>query len=685
MKRNLGSTISSRSKKVACTVSAAALMLGVSSAATIGLHFQCNYGCGNNPSYTGYPVTLTAFGVDPANWENLLEMPTSYGSCSFTAPGYNLEELIDTTTSTNGLNPLANGSITVNWFANCANFTPFEGYQGIPPQSPVYIYANGGGFYTNTPGITGEQEVYATFLRDGINYGPNASGSPAGYGTPDNPLQAYYSIDVTGLKSLFTNTPFVVELMASADSMNLLTNAFVTDVGNNVTNSVSYPNTPPVDVQGDGGLWQRGIGGGLSTGSGVFSNTDHIHIASNIPQHGGTGAPPSGFDNAGTISGFILTDKPVVTMSPQTLPIAGPGDSLTLSAYAIGVPPLALQWRVNGTPIPGATNLSYGISNVNLTSGGNYDLVVSNAYGSATSKVSTVTVDKITQMPMTELVYDSNPSNAQHNGINIGATWSPSNSDGTITRNGVMSFNGADTNGITVSDAPGFDGPTGTVTFWMRAAVNSAGSASIFCRPTGTAGNDFIIAQNSGAPGSLSVLTPQTAINFTSTGSVGDDKWHFIALAFDQTAAGGAELFIDGNLDTTNANGSAWSWTQGQPIQIGYSWDPTWVPYNGLLSDVRYYDTNVTASQIKTIYMTGSVVRTNRLQMELEFQSAPQNGYILNWLEPSAVLQSAPSLDGPWSDVNGAVAPYLIVPVDAQQYFRYQYVPAALVSNPFLM
>ena len=33
----------SRTKKIACTVSAAALMLGVSSAATVGLHFQCNY------------------------------------------------------------------------------------------------------------------------------------------------------------------------------------------------------------------------------------------------------------------------------------------------------------------------------------------------------------------------------------------------------------------------------------------------------------------------------------------------------------------------------------------------------------------------------------------------------------------------------------------------------------------
>src|SRR5580658_3488766 len=106
MKRPLGSMISSRSKKVACTVSAAALMLGVSSAATVGLHFQCSYSCGAS-AYGGFPVTLTAFGVPPSQWENLLPTGTGYGSCVWVAPGYETNEIIDTTTSTNGLTPLS--------------------------------------------------------------------------------------------------------------------------------------------------------------------------------------------------------------------------------------------------------------------------------------------------------------------------------------------------------------------------------------------------------------------------------------------------------------------------------------------------------------------------------------------------------------------------------------------------
>ena len=378
MKRKLGSILSSRNKKIACTVSAAALMLGVSSAATIGLHFQCSYGCGHNPSYSGFSVTLPAFGVPTNGWENLLPTGTGYGGCSWTLPGYTTNEVIDTETSTNGLNPLPNGSINVSWFANAANYDPFGGY-GFA--APFYEHSGGGqgAIDVATNPSTGEEQIYSSFLRDGVNYGPNGpagTSTPAPYGSADNPLEAYYYVDVTGLKTLFTNTPFVVELMASADSMYDLTNAFVIDVANSVTNSVSYPNTAPPNPQG-GAPWTRGIGGGLSTVSGVFSNVDHIHIMSNPPQHGGTGSPPTGYDNAGTISGFILTDKPVVTMSPQSIPLSGPGDTDQLSAYAIGVPPLSYQWQFNGQDIPGATTLTNTFPAV-LANAGSYTLVVTN-------------------------------------------------------------------------------------------------------------------------------------------------------------------------------------------------------------------------------------------------------------------------------------------------------------------
>ncbi len=673
----------SRTKKIACTVSAAALMLGVSSAATVGLHFQDNY-C-SAYAYSGFPVTLTAFGVESNAWENLLPMDTGYNACKLTdAPfGYTLTELIDSTTSTNGLNPLPSGaSLNVTWWGPTANFTPFAGYAGSLPN---YTEPGGPGGANNvrTNAASGEEQIYASFIRDGVNFGP--APPPGG---ADNNQPGYY-IDITGVKSLFPSN-FVVELMASSDSMDTLTNALVIDLANNLTNTVSYPNTPPVADVGDGHnsdsseTWVRGAGGGLSTVSGPL-NTDHLYITSVQPAHGGNKSDGTDFNHAGNISGFIITDKPVVTMSPQPVPAVAPGDSINLSAYAIGVPPLSLQWRRNGTAIPGATNLSYGFSNITAASGGTFDLVVGNTYGSATSKVVTVTVDQIAQSGTSNVVYDSNPSGSQHDGVNLGATWEASDTDGTTTRTGLMSFGTGSTNGISVADASAFDGPTGTVTFWMRTAANNSVSAgaTIFCRPDPGNGSDFIIYQGSGSPGNLNVQGPGTSVAFGSVGAVGDNKWHFVAVSFDQSASGGVTLYVDGAVDSTNANANAWSWTTGQPLQIGYTTDLTFQNYTGLLDDVRYYNTVLSADRVSALFH--NVTDENDLSMWLDFANPPENGYILNWSEPSSELQSAPTLLGPWLDVEGAVSPYTIVPSQAQQFFRYRHTPQHAVSNPYLM
>jgi hypothetical protein len=670
----------SRTKKAACTVSAAALMLGVSSAATIGLHFQDNYCLA--PAYSGFPVTLTAFGIAPGGWESLTEMGTGYG-CTPNMVIYTLHEVIDTTTSTGGLNPLPSGSLSVTWSANGANFSGFAGYGGAHPS-----YAYDG----PPPGAfpTGEWQIYSSFLRDGLNFGAidtSNDGAPCG----DNSQQGYL-VDITGLKSLFTNTPFVVELIAAADSMQALTNAFVIDVPGLTTNSVTYPGTPPVtqDEGGTCGQWLRGHGGGLSTVTGAM-NTDHVRIMSNHPQHGGFGTPPNGFNNAGTISGFIITDKPVVTMYSQTIPLAGPGDTLILNPYVIGVPPLACQWRHNGSNIANATNMSLTISNVNSVAlAGNYALVVTNLYGAATSQVSVVTVDQITQSPASGVVYDSNPANPQHNGVNTGASWQASSSDGTVTRTGVMDFVAEETNGITVLDNTNFDGPMGTITFWMRSSgtyQSASGSTggSLFCRTANNPDQEFLLLQQDNSPGQL-FLAPNSANNFTSVGGVSDGKWHFVALTFDQSASGGAAWFIDGAFDSTNANAGSWSWPAGHPpIEIGYTTDPLWRDYNGLLDDVRYYGTILSSSQIAAIHSSGALVDTANLQLQFNFTAAPGQGITLSWQETSAVLQSAPAVNGPWTDVTGAASPYTIVPTATQQFFRYRYAPQSLVSNPYLM
>jgi hypothetical protein len=102
------------------------------------------------------------------------------------------------------------------------------------------------------------------------------------------------------------------------------------------------------------------------------------------------GAPRNG-EHRSTLAGFIVTDAPVVSRKP----VGGNYDSgatISLSAGAIGIPPLAYQWYANGAPIAGATDSTYTKVSAAGTDTGSYTLVASNAYGLATSVVAQVTV-----------------------------------------------------------------------------------------------------------------------------------------------------------------------------------------------------------------------------------------------------------------------------------------------------
>ena len=83
---------------------------------------------------------------------------------------------------------------------------------------------------------------------------------------------------------------------------------------------------------------------------------------------------------------------PSITQQPATNTLVIVGGAVYLSVTAAGLPPLAYQWTLFGTNIPGATNYFLSMASVQVAQQGDYYAVVRNAYGAVTSTVAHVSV-----------------------------------------------------------------------------------------------------------------------------------------------------------------------------------------------------------------------------------------------------------------------------------------------------
>jgi hypothetical protein len=83
---------------------------------------------------------------------------------------------------------------------------------------------------------------------------------------------------------------------------------------------------------------------------------------------------------------------PVVTSNPVGV-VRTVGQAVTFTVAAAGSSPLSYQWRLDGTPIAGATAASYTIPSVTLADAGTYTAAVRNASGEVISEPAVLTVN----------------------------------------------------------------------------------------------------------------------------------------------------------------------------------------------------------------------------------------------------------------------------------------------------
>jgi hypothetical protein len=134
-----------------------------------------------------------------------------------------------------------------------------------------------------------------------------------------------------------------------------------------------------------------------------------------------------------TVGGVTGTSAPITvaltspTISQQPAPVTiFEGESATFSVSALGGG-LDYQWSFDSTAIPGATNSTLVLTNVNLDEAGSYAVLVSNTLGNAPSSTVSLTVNAPTLQHRYSFNTDANDSVGGANATLYGATYLANN------------------------------------------------------------------------------------------------------------------------------------------------------------------------------------------------------------------------------------------------------------------
>jgi len=246
------------------------------------------------------------------------------------------------------------------------------------------VTPSGGGSFAVSWSASGSDISWAS-----PSYMPGYAGYPGDSEVFDGNITGPYTVTLSGLAVQFPHGYAVQPVAAANQPSSGMLPLIVTD--DKTTNTLDYT-----------GLGEF-VGGGFGSGGGTFgyySPTTTLFTNDILTMYGPTNEPN---ENANWLSGFIITDKPVISVQPVNTALVS-GNTLSLVASVVGVEPLHYQWRTNGVPINGANSPRYSMPDATVADNGNYDLVVTNSVGSITSFVSVVSIS----VPAM-LTYDANP------------------------------------------------------------------------------------------------------------------------------------------------------------------------------------------------------------------------------------------------------------------------------------
>lgn len=618
-----------------------------------------------------------AYSNAPAAWWRLDETNVSTGAILYDAMGrYN-----GTYTNNGGLTAGLPGAISGLNGGTCISFNGDGSYASVPYFSAL-----------SSPKLTLELWAKQNTVVNGVTLASSfdESSGTAGYGIDAN---AYWQGQNGG--GTFGSAPGSANGNANWDPTIRPGQWVHIVIEYGGTGNATYPYQIYINGQTDNYIWsdssaglnnkQPFIIGGLGTGLSSILANYNIGYVDEIA-----------FYNKNLTAGQIQADyalgvsgKPPLFGAQPLSQDAFAGENVTFSTTVSGGQPIALQWQKNGVPLPGQTNNTLTVSNVYYTdTGAIYNVIATNSIGSAVSSNATLTVfypstfANLTNALVLHLKFDGDYSDSSGRGNNGTPVGSPTFVPGklgtavkvtTDTTNSTYNYVslGSPTDFLFSSNVDF------SVSYWVQMANGELpGDEPFFCSATNsTGGFGITIAPAYKTGGWAWSIDNSSAVGAGvqgPAGTINDGNWHNVVEVFSR--AGNCSTYLDGVLVNATPIAGIGDIDTGGPFNIGQ--DPTGQYQESAvysLDDIGVWRLALTDIQARSIYRVGqyygrsfdtygptTILSLNHLA----------NGHIgLSW--QAGTLKQANNLNGPWTVVPSATAPYYeVTPTSTNTFYK---------------
>jgi hypothetical protein len=268
-----------------------------------------------------------------------------------------------------------------------ATFDYFHAAPIITAQ-PASVTVNEGGSATFTVSVTGTPAPTFQWQKDGVNI---ASATSASYTTPPTTAAdngSRYQVVVSNSVNSATSAAATLTVnVAPAITAQPVDQSVVQ--GQMATFSVAASGTAPLSYQ-----WSKN-GSPIAAATSASYTTPATTLADDgsIYTVAVSNVVSSVTSASATLSVTTVAIAPSITAQPVNQTV-NEGQTATFHVVATGTSPLSYQWQKNSVDIAGATSASYTTPATNPSDDGSaYQVVVSNAVGSATSTAATLNVN----------------------------------------------------------------------------------------------------------------------------------------------------------------------------------------------------------------------------------------------------------------------------------------------------